>query len=646
MVTIAELSHSFADRVLYDVVNLFFKNRARAGIVGANGSGKTTLLKIISGEFDPDKCKITISGKKSIGMLSQDIVDLEPISMLQYFKDETNISFLEKRLRELENKLNNSGDNTNVLKEFEEITQQYEFYEGYSFESLCGRIIKGLGFKNDDLYKKCDQFSGGMKTRIGLALLLLKKPDIMLLDEPTNHLDTESMEWLESYLKDYHGTIITVSHDIRFLDKVTNETYEIFNKTITKYSGNYTYYKKEKEKKLELLKKEYESQAREIKRLEDFIERFRYKASKASQVQSRIKMLEKFKEIKLESSEKSVKIKFAHKTQSGNSVVELKNISHSYGEKTVLENVNLQFFRGEKIAIVGVNGAGKSTLSAIISKSLDQTSGSVEYGYNVKPAYFSQSSSDTLNKENSILEEINTVKHDYDDVGIRSLLGAFLFSGDDIYKKIKVLSGGERSRVALIKILMNDTNFLILDEPTNHLDRSTKDIFQKALLEYEGTIMIVSHDRYFLDNLVDKVIEVKNNSVKEYTGDYSYFVWKREQETNSNIEETATVVSTSQKESSKGFKSKEQRRLEAEKRKENAQKTKGLKKELSEVESLIEKYEEEKSSTESLLCSEEVLTDSQKIVSLNIRLKELNELIETNMEKWEEITMAIEEILG
>ncbi|MBN1970912.1 MAG: ABC-F family ATP-binding cassette domain-containing protein [Candidatus Delongbacteria bacterium] len=649
MIYVRDLSHSFGDKVIFDSVSVAFKDRCRVGIVGNNGTGKTTLLRMISGIQDYDKGNIEIIGKRRVDMLEQDIIDLPDLKVLDYLKERTGITELEIEMKRLEKELQKAheDDYDQLLLKFQEASDRFTYLEGYNFTAICGRVLKGLGFRDSDLEKNCNEFSGGLKTRIGLAYLLISKPDIMLLDEPTNHLDTESMEWLESYLKDYPGSIITVSHDIRFQDKITTETYEIFNGKINTFSGNYSYYIVEKERRLEALKKELETQAKEIKQIEDFIERFRYKASKAAQVQSRIKMLERFKEIKIEGNAKSVNLKFNHSTQSGQSVIKLDNVGHNYGNYKVFENVNLELTRGEKVAVVGVNGAGKSTLSAIIAGYLEQTMGERVVGHKVIPAYFSQSSSDSLNKENTIFEEINTVKTSMVEGEKRDLLGAFLFSGADINKKIGVLSGGERSRVALIKLLMNDTNFLILDEPTNHLDRSTKEIFQKALLEYAGTILIVSHDRYFLDKLAGRIIEVKDGKIKDYVGDYSYFIWKREQDSEIQPQEMKkdTKAVESVAENNTGYKSKEQKRIEAEKRKELNQKTKKIREAIVKSESDIEKFENLKQSFENDLCNPDILTDGEKVVTLNIKLKETIELLENEMSNWEELTIQLEEIL-
>ena len=366
--------------------------------------------------------------------------------------------------------------------------------------------------------------------RIMLAVILLSQPDIMLLDEPTNHLDTESMEWLESWLKDYPGTILTIAHDRVFLDKIVTVIAELANRTITIYKGNYSYYLREKDRRREALKKEMELQRAEIKKIREFVERFRYKATKASQVQSRIKMLEKFDVLHEEGQGKSVKIRFPESPRSGKEVLAIRGLAKSYGDLNVFHDVNFTLYRGEKAAVVGVNGAGKSTLSRILSGEEAPTAGEVGYGLNVKMAFFSQESAQNLDYRRTIWEEVNAAGTRSSDQERRNLLGAFLFSGDDVYKEIAVLSGGEKSRLALLKILLTDTNLLILDEPTNHLDLKTREIFQNALLGYQGTILIVSHDRYFLDCLVDRVFEIQDGVCHEYRGNYSYFIEKRREE--------------------------------------------------------------------------------------------------------------------
>ena len=468
--------------------------------------------------------------------------------------------------------------------------------------------------------------------RILLASILLARPDIMLLDEPTNHLDTESMEWLESYLKEYPGTIIVISHDRFFLDKIATQIAELASRRIHIYKGNYSHYLQEKERRHAALRKEQELQKAQIKKIEEFVERFRYKATKASQVQSRVKMLEKFDAITLEAKTKTVTMKFPEGKKSAKEVVKVIDLSHSYGSLHVLNDFNFTLFRGDKIAFVGVNGSGKSTLSRLLSLTEEPSTGRIQYGNGVNMAFFSQESAQNLSYEKTIWEEVNSVPTKASDQEKRNLLGAFLFSGDDIYKTVSVLSGGEKSRLALLNIMLLDTNFLILDEPTNHLDLKTKDIFQDALINYSGTVAIVSHDRYFLDRLVNKVFELKEGGLHYYSGNYSYFIEKRAELGNVKEEDKDRPADKEQ-----AFKSKEQKRLEAEER-NRISKTKNVwKKELAAVEHKIELLERKKGEHEAILCDPQTHKDAVKIKTINKELKDINSELEHSYNIWADL---------
>jgi ATP-binding cassette subfamily F protein 3 len=449
------------------------------------------------------------------------------------------------------------------------------------------------------------------------------------------------MEWLESYLKGYPGTIITVSHDRFFLDKIALQIAELSSCNIHIYKGNYSYYLTEKYRRHAALKKEMELQKAQIKKIEEFVERFRYKATKASQVQSRIKMLEKFSAVTLEAKSKSVTMKFPEGKKSAKEVVKAIDLGHNYGSLSVFNNLNFTLFRGDKVAFVGVNGSGKSTLSRLLSLSEQPSHGSVKYGDGVNMAFFSQESSQNLIYEKTIWEEINSVPTHASDQEKRNLLGTFLFSGDDIHKPVSVLSGGEKSRLALLNIMLLDTNFLILDEPTNHLDLKTKDIFQNALINYHGTIAIVSHDRYFLDNLVNKVFELKDGSINDYFGNYSYFIEKRGQ---TDLPQKENVKTSEQNARENVFKTKEQKRQEAEKRNKLAKIKNACKKELTAMEQKIELLEAKKTKHETALCDPQTHRDSVKIKAINIELKNITAELERSYEIWTELHSKLEQL--
>jgi ATP-binding cassette subfamily F protein 3 len=665
-----DISLSFADRKIFDRINLAITDRSRIGLVGDNGTGKTTLLRAIIGHIDLDAGSIEIPDRKrvTIGYLPQDLVELEPVPLIDFLRKKSGIADLEAAMKQSEEALSQAApddpSHEKLLKGYENAIASFSAKEGYAFEAKARQILAGFGFRSSDFKKNCGDFSGGWKMRIMLAVILLSQPDIMLLDEPTNHLDTESMEWLESWLKDYPGTILTIAHDRVFLDKIITTIAELANRTITIYKGNYSYYLREKERRREALKKEMELQRAEIKKIREFVERFRYKATKASQVQSRLKMLEKFDLIHEEGEGKSVKIRFPESPRSGKEVITIRNLAKTYGDLTVFDNINFTIYRGEKVAIVGVNGAGKSTLSRILSNDEDPTAGEVKYGLNVKMAFFSQESSLNLNYQRSIWDEVSAAGTRSSDQERRNLLGAFLFSGDDVYKEIAVLSGGEKSRLALLKILLTDTNLLILDEPTNHLDLKTREIFQNALLGYQGTILIVSHDRFFLDCLVNRVFELKEGVCQEYRGNYSYFIEKRRELTTaplgiqppavrlpvsasllSDVDKlTALAVEEQQplQKEERIRKSKEERRLEAEERNRISQATASLNRDLTKTEDRITLIEAKRKENEAILCDPEIYRDPGRIKMLSQELKSIEAELEDLYYAWNDLSLRLE----
>lgn len=646
MIYFRNISLSFSDKKLFDNINWTIHPQNRIGLVGENGTGKTTLFRVIMDQVHPDSGVIEIPGRKQkvFGYLPQDLVELESMPLINFLKKKSGISAIEESIRDLEQKLSQIKQNTN---EYSEISQKYSdalahfsMLDGYAFESKAKQILKGFGFRESDFTRDCALFSGGWKMRILLTSILLAKPDIMLLDEPTNHLDTESMEWLESYLKDYPGTIIVISHDRFFLDKIALQIAELSSCKIHIYKGNYSYYLNEKERRRAALIKEMELQKAQIKKIEEFVERFRYKNTKAAQVQSRIKMLEKISEITAEAKNKSIDMKFPEGKKSAKEVVKVTDVGHSYDNLNVFNNINFTLFRGDKVAFVGVNGSGKSTLFRLLSLSEKPSRGSIKYGDGVNMAFFSQESSQNLNYDKTIWEEINSVPAKASDQDKRNLLGAFLFSGDDIYKSIAILSGGEKSRLALLKIMLMDTNFLILDEPTNHLDLKTKDIFQNALINYHGAVAIVSHDRYFLDNLVNKVFELKDGSVNYYLGNYSYFIEKRSQSIPPAANDKASQILNKDQTIS----NKEKKRLEAEERNRTYQKRAPLIKELAATEKKLAALEAKKLEHETTLCNPQALKDSVKIKKINMELKDINADLDNVYNIWTEINEKLEKL--
>ncbi len=655
MIYLRDISLSFADQKIFEKITWTITDRGRVGLVGDNGTGKTTLLRAILGSVDLDGGLIEIPDRKrvTIGYLPQDLVELDPVPLLDYLRRKSGLAELEAALKRCEEALSASApddpDHGPLLKDYETAVARFQAKDGYAFESQAKQILAGFGFRESDFTKNCGDFSGGWKMRIMLAVILLSRPDIMLLDEPTNHLDTESLEWLESWLKDYSGTIIAIAHDRVFLDKIVTVIAELANRTITIYKGNYSYYLREKERRREALKKEMELQRAEIKRIREFVERFRYKATKASQVQSRLKQLEKFDLIQEEGSGKTVTIRFPESPRSGKEVLAVRRLAKAYGDLTVFHDVHFALYRGEKAAVVGVNGAGKSTLTRILSGDEAPTDGEVVTGLNVKMAFFSQESAQNLNYQRTIWEEVSLAGTRSNDQERRNLLGAFLFSGDDVYKEISILSGGEKSRLALLKILLTDTNLLILDEPTNHLDIKTREIFQNALLNYQGTILIVSHDRFFLDCLVDRVFELRDGICHEYRGNYSYFIEKRrEAQTTASTPPAGQAAAAPDEEpvgkpkEEKSRKTKKEKRLEAEERNRISQATSSLRRQLTAAEERIAYLESKQKENELILCEPGIYRDPERIRQLDQELKAISVELEDLYYKWNDLSLRLE----
>ncbi|HOE78648.1 MAG TPA: ATP-binding cassette domain-containing protein [Smithellaceae bacterium] len=644
MIYFRNVSLSFLDRQLFDQLNWTIHPKSRVGLVGDNGTGKTTLFRIILDQIHPDSGLVDIPDlrQKKIGYLPQDMVELDSIGMMEFLRRKSGIATLEENIRALELQIADTKPNTQdyseLTRRYSDLSAEFTARDGYAFEARAKQILKGFGFREADFDKSCESFSGGWKMRILLTAILLDEPDIMLLDEPTNHLDTESMEWLESYLRDYHGTIIVISHDHFFLDRIATQIAELAGGHINIYKGNYTYYLAEKKRRQEALAKEMELQKAQIKKIEEFVERFRYKASKAAQVQSRIKMLEKYRQIQTDGPSRAVAMRFPEGKKSVKEVVKAADLGHSYGDVKVFSGLNFSIFRGEKVALVGVNGSGKSTLSRLLGLSEAPCQGTVTHGDHVSMAFFSQESAQNLGYENTIWQEVLAVPSRANDQERRNLLGAFLFSGDDILKQVGVLSGGEKSRLALLKIMLLDTNFLILDEPTNHLDIRTKDVFQNALLNYSGTVAIVSHDRYFLDHLVNRVFELSDGRMTDYRGNYSYFIEKRAQMAADAVVHNVTDVrATPQKLSLK-----EQKRIEAQERNKRSKVIAALKKEMAALEEKIAGLEARKSANEEALCNPQSIKDPAIIRDLHIDLKTVEKELEEAYLVWMELGSRLE----
>jgi len=652
MLQLDKITLYFGDRPLFDGISATINPGERIGLVGPNGAGKSTLLKIIAGEQEADSGSVNMSNSATVGYLPQDGVDPDPeLTVYQEVEQAfSEILTLREKQEQLQHQLDTlnpeSDEHEQTLDEFGQVQHQLENIGSYTLQADIERVLMGLGFNEKDFLRSTTEFSGGWLMRIALAKLLLRQPTYLLLDEPTNHLDIESLQWIESFLKNYDGTVIIVSHDRAFLDSVTKRTLALRRGNLDDYAGNFSFYEKKYAEEQELLKKQYENQQKERKQTQEFIDRFRYKATKAKQVQSRIKQLEKMEEIELDEEQSEISFSFPPAERSGQVVLKLRDLVKKYDDNTVFDGIDYEIERGDKIAVVGPNGAGKSTLIRILAGIEPITSGKREVGYNVTPGYFAQHQAEELDPKNNALEEMRLAGSGENDTRLRTILGCFLFVGDDVFKKVGVLSGGEKSRVALAKMLLNSGNFLIFDEPTNHLDMQSKNILQQALQQYEGTLMIVSHDRDFLDPIVNKTLEVQPGYVKTWLGNVSYYLDKKREEREAENVEAVEQKSEKKKTSdpTEGMSRKEQRRFEAEKRNTLSRKVKPLKKRLQEFENDIEKLEKRKMEIEDLMADPGFYDDEDRVKEISLEYESVKGESAEKMEKWEEIAGRIEHI--
>lgn len=534
MIGVSNLSVIFGGKPLFENISFLINREDRIGLTGRNGAGKSTLLKIIKGIQKPTSGSVSIPRDATIGYLPQEFHNTSQLTVIE----ETRKAFekaitLEKKITEIQEELVSRTDYESdsymqLIEQMNDLQHHFQVLGGYEMEEKMERILKGLGFDSSDFSRKVSEFSGGWQMRIELAKILLQQPDLILLDEPTNHLDIESIMWLENFLINYNGAIMMISHDRSFLDKITNRTIEITNGRIEDYKAPYSKYLELRQERREKLESAARNQEKQIAQIERNIERFRAKASKASFAQSLIKKLDKIERIELDVEDVSkINIRFPEPPRAGKVIVTGENIQKYYGDKQVIRHMNFSIDRGDRIAFVGKNGMGKTTLSRIIANDLDYE-GKLEYGYNVHIGYFAQHQANKLHGENTILKEMEDAAYSSDRfTQVRSILGAFLFSGDDVEKKVKVLSGGEKARLSLAKLLLQPFNFLILDEPTNHLDMISKDVLKNALMNFEGTIIVVSHDRDFLRGLTNKTFEFTKEGIKQHLGDITEFLTKR-----------------------------------------------------------------------------------------------------------------------
>ena len=637
MIDLINLSLQFGGKYLFRNLNLKINSGDRYALVGANGSGKSSLLKIISGQLDSESGSINKQKRISIGYLPQEQIVHKGKSL----KEEAlsaldNIISLQKKVQEIQDALSkkdiDKGSEDELLNQLGEVQSRLEELDPYSTTSRVEKILTGLGFIESEFDRDTIEFSGGWQMRIALAKLLIAQNDILLLDEPTNHLDLDSLEWLINFIERYKGALIIVSHDKHFVEKTTDKTLEFFLGKLNVYNGKLSSFLNFKIERDEQIINQYENQQKKLKETQRFIERFRYKATKARQVQSRIKQLDKVELVELPDSEKKIDIRFSPPPQSGKINIELKDISKSYGSNHVFDNVNLTITRGDKIAFVGPNGAGKSTLAKIIAKKIDFNSGERIEGHNTFVSYYSQDAADNLDPSLDIIESVSGIDEDKTLGQLRSLLGSFLFSGDDVFKKVGVLSGGEKSRLALCRILLTKTNLVVLDEPTNHLDYNSKKVLQNALINFTGSLVVVSHDVDFLEPIVNKVVEVRNHRIKIYEDGIDYYLMKREELINSE-EKYSEVKADTDKTNRK-----DKKRLEAELRQKKYAATKDLKKKVAVIEERIHSLEKEEGEIEEKLFSPDVYENHQLVLELNEKLANIKQELKEQMNDWENLS--------
>jgi ATP-binding cassette subfamily F protein 3 len=646
MFTLNNISVHFSGTYLFEDVSVLINPRDRIGLVGRNGAGKTTLLRVLNREISPEKGEAVIPSDKLIGYLPQQMrITSQEAVVAEARKAFAEVLDLHHRIERMNDEIAHRTDyeSNSYHKLIDDLTHANERYlllGGHSIDAEVERTLAGLGFKPEEMDRPMNTFSGGWQMRVELAKILLRKPDLLLLDEPTNHLDIESIQWLEGFLDTYPGAVVLVSHDRAFLDKVTSRTLEISGGKFYDYKASYSGYIEMRESVLEQQIATFTNQQREIAQIERFIERFRSKNTKASQVQSRIKLLEKMEKVEVDlPQDAAIHFRFPPAPRSGRVVFEAKNVTKAYGEKVVLKNVDLAIQRGDFVAFVGRNGEGKTTLSRIIVGELEHQ-GEAVLGHNVSIGYYAQNQAELLNGDKTVFQVVDDVATGDMRTRVRTMLGNFLFSGEDIEKKVKVLSGGERSRLALCRMLFTPVNLLVLDEPTNHLDMRSKDILKNALLQYDGTLVIVSHDRDFLQGLTSKVYEFRNRRIREYIGDIYAFLESRRLSTLSELERKAAQARTTVSEPPSVQK------VLREERKEHEKGVRKLKNQLGKIEEEIHHRETEQSLINIKLA--DPLTYARDIEQYDLfsRYESLKKEIEVLMQDWEKLAGDIEALEG
>lgn len=635
MISVSNISYFIGGRPLYENASMFIRPDDKIGLIGLNGRGKSTLLKIINGDLSINAGSISKAKDCTIGFLNQDLLSYQTddailtVAMGAFKEAVDTQRQIEKILHQLETEYSDE-----LVNKLTNLQEKFEHLDGYTMQAKAEEVLEGIGFSTTDLHRPLREFSGGWRMRVMLAKLLLEKPSCLMLDEPTNHLDLPSIEWVENYLRNYEGAVVIVSHDRTFLDNVITKTVEVTNSQLVTYEGNYSFYLEEKELREEIQQNAYDNQQAKIRQTERFIERFRAKATKSRQVQSRVKALERMDLIdEVVSDAAVVNFKFTFNQPSGRHVVTLRDLGKAYGTNVILKHAHANIERGDKIALIGANGKGKSTLLRILANT-EPVDGERIIGYNVIYGFYAQHQLESLQVENEILDELKQAGSRKTEQELRNVLGCFLFTDDDVFKKIKVLSGGEKSRVALAKTLISEANFLLLDEPTNHLDFISENILIQALQQYQGSFITVSHNRHFVSQVANKIWYIEDHEIKEYPGTYDEYEYWRKQ----NAVTPTPPLPTPKKETE----TKQPKPQSA----SNANRIKALNQELKKLEDLIQQLETNKLKAEEELTKPEVYSNFDKLTQCQQQFEKLQSDLHKANQEWERVMLEVDALEG